>query len=138
MNASQLVQQIIEDPMFLKTLSPDEGTALVPSFVQAFNEHKLWPQDAASVIAECSPTDEQLLGLLQSNCERSQKLGLHIISQLIETENDKLRVRTILAQEVLRLLQTDSFRPKRKGMRGLWGWAESSSIGMDIKKPIAS
>ncbi|WDI41402.1 hypothetical protein [Bremerella sp. P1] len=134
MNASQLVQQIIDSGQLekhvalIEELAPAEANALVPHLVQAFDEYKLWPKDAACIISVCRPTDEQLLDLLQQDCERSQKLGLHIVAMLIDNESFQQGSHKALAQEVFKLLRAESFRPKRKDLKELQTWAESNAV----------
>lgn len=117
--------------MVIERLTPDESSALVHQFIQAFNENQLWPQDAACVIADCRPTDEQLLTLLQDNRVRCQKLGLHILAQLIGTINFDQQTHKTVAQAVLRLLRTEIFRPKLKDLAELKLWSESNTVGLN-------
>lgn len=132
MNASQLVQSVIDDPQLLnqqvlviEKLEPQDANALVSSCIQAFNGHRLWPQDAACLIAACHPTDEQLLELLNDGRERSQKLGLHVLGQLMDTPDFQQQAHNDVAIVVLSLLRTEAFRPKRKRLRSLEVWANS-------------
>lgn len=134
MNASELLQRVIENQKMFgqfvqltKELPPDEAVQLVPQIVTAFNEHKLWPQDAASFIAACHPTDDQLLDLLQSGHERTQKLGLHIIAKLIENDQFERRSHTVLAQVILKVLTSEAFRQKRKNLKPLKDWAVANT-----------
>jgi len=134
MNASQLVQQISENPqllkqqaVLLKKLSPAETIALVPELVQAFKDHKLWPKDAADIIAACRPTDEQLLDLLNDDGEPCQKLGLHILALLIGNQDFVQGTHKALAYEALQLLQREVFRPKLKHLKSLKDWTKSQA-----------
>ncbi|PQO25019.1 hypothetical protein C5Y96_26300 [Blastopirellula marina] len=138
MNASQLVQSVIEAPQFLsqqvlliEKLAIQDATALVSHLVQAFHAYQLWPQDAACLIAACRPTDEQLLQLLKDERERCQKLGLHILAQLIDAYHFQQQAHTDLAIVVLSLLRTEVFWPRRKYMRSLEAWAKSHSFPGD-------
>ncbi|QDU75994.1 hypothetical protein Pan97_30390 [Bremerella volcania] len=142
MKASPLVQQIIKTPQLLhqhaalmEKLPPGKSIELVPQLVQAFHEHKLWPKDAACIIAVCRPTDEQLLDLLKDDGERCQKLGLHILARLIGNEDFKQRPHHALAHEALRLLQTEAVRPKRKQLKPLKDWAEAHVTEIDRISP---
>lgn len=131
MNASELVQQVIEHPQLprqhlalVEKLPPDEAMALVPKLVQAFHDYKLWPKDAAGIIAACRPTDAQLLVILSCDDERTQKLGMHVVANLIGNNDFAQRNHAKLAHKVVCLSQSESFRPKRKGMRELLKWAK--------------
>lgn len=138
MNASQLVQSVIDQPEFLsqsvlliEKMTPQDANALVPHLVQAFHAYQLWPQDAACLIAACHPTDDQLLEILQDDRERCQKLGLHVLAQLMDTSQFQQQPHAPLAQVVLSLLQTEAFRPKRKHLRSLEAWAKASATSAD-------
>ncbi len=131
MNADQLAAEIIEstrrsrpDVTSLERLSTEEAGVLVPIFVAAFKERGLWPKDAAMVIAACRPTDDQLLELLRNDREPCQKLGLHVLALRMESKEFRSIRHPVLADEVLRLLQSDTFRPKQKDLRPLKAWAE--------------
>ncbi len=102
--------------------SPD----VIADLLLAFQEHKLWPKDVARKIAECHPSDEQLLPLLRSEDERAQKLGLHIVDYMMIARRERLGSGNELKQEVARLLETPAFRPKRKYMRQLDQWSNDS------------
>lgn len=132
MNADQLAAEIIQragrshlNIVNLEKLSTEEAVVLVPSFVRAFKEHRLWPKDAAVIIAACRPTDHQLLEMLQDYREPCQKLGLHILALRIESEEFQSTRHLVLAKEVLWLLGSQAFRAKQKDLQRLKDWADS-------------
>ncbi|MEW4561948.1 hypothetical protein AB1K70_05440 [Bremerella sp. JC770] len=125
MHTHPLVQQVIENPPLCEKLSRNDALALVPLLVEEFHQRRLWPKDAAALIAACLPTDEQLTRLLKSDSERVQSLGLHVLELLINSNKLEQGSSATLALEVLRLLQTQAMRPKHKHLGRLTTWAES-------------
>lgn len=120
---------MLEHPHILVRQGAASGLALfraadvVPDFLQAFYEGKLWPKDVALHVAGCHPSETQLLSLLQAEDEQAQALGLHIVEPLIAAENLALGPGESVKKEVARLLAAPVFRPKRKHVRSLYLWA---------------
>lgn len=138
MDVNQFVEEVIGHPQLLsqhialiENLPRDQANTLVPKLVQGFHDHKLWPKDAAGMIAACGPTDEQLLVLLSEQGESFQKLGLHVVALLIGNQDFAQDSHSALARCVIRLLQTEAFRPKKGDLRELWLWAEYNSYQVD-------
>jgi len=130
MNTGETVRQIIEScdsiekrRVRLENLASEEAVALVPYFVRAYVEHKLWPLDAACLVADCHPTDEQLLSLLHEDDEHTQKLGLHVLARLIHAKSFQQRSHAPLAHQLNRVLQSVAFCPKHKYLNELRHWA---------------
>lgn len=101
-----------------------QSPVVVPDFLEAFWQHKLWPGDIDQKVAKCHPSDLQLLPLLRAEEERQQKLVLHIIDHLVASENAQHWPGEEVRSEVARLLQSPVFRPKRKYMLRLHQWIE--------------
>ncbi|WP_147274143.1 hypothetical protein [Bremerella cremea] len=120
---------MLEHPHILVRQGAASGLALfhtadiVPDFLQAFYEGKLWPKDVAFHVAGCHPSEEQLLSLLLAEDEQAQALGLHIVEPLIAAENLPHCPGEPVKKEVARLLAAPAFRPKRKHVRSLYLWA---------------
>ncbi|PQO28617.1 hypothetical protein DTL21_28930 [Bremerella cremea] len=106
-------------------LSLARSPTVVLVLIEAFRQGKLWPHDVAQQIADSQPTDKQLLELLDSNDERQQSLGLHVIALLIQAGGQASWRTDAVRGQVIRLLHTPLFRPKWKQMPVLTNWAFS-------------
>lgn len=100
-----------------------ETTPPIEDVLQDFDERRRWPKDVAELVASCRPSDETLLELMRCDSERHQSLALHAIALLVEDERPTTLPGESVAKEVLRLLDTEGFKPKRRFTRKLETWA---------------
>lgn len=90
-----------------------------------FDERRRWPKDVADLLADGRPRDEILLDLMRRDSERHQSLALHVIGQLVAGDPTAAPGESV-AREVMRLLESETFKPKGRYLRALKAWAKRS------------